>query len=211
MLDQLTALGLRHWHAFWTPVKAWADYHWGHNGDALRFFATVATVVGFPILSMLVFATLAFLINDRTRTGRMRALQRRAVLLGLTTELEGARSTASRDATAFCLGTGGTWTILPHLCVDQALTEAALLGLTPEQIIRLHELRLRILRANSLASAGFGNHTEPPAAGGDRFGQEIRDQFEAITGLCDTLLNRPHRAPSAVRGHDPFEQSRASL
>ena len=205
MFDQPMAVGLRSWHAFWIPVKAWADYHWGHNGDALRFFAAVVVVVGLPILSLLLAATLASLISGRMRTGRMRALQRRIVLLGLTAELEGARGTASRDARAFDSGDQVAWTVLPHSCVEQALIEAGLLDLTQDHIIMLHELRLRILRANSLASAGvapvrstFGIPTGLPAAGGDRFSQEIRDQFEAITRLCDNLLSRQRLASSSA-------------
>ncbi len=65
MLNQMVALGLRSWHAFWTPVKAWAEHHQNHNGDALQFFASLATVVGLPILTLLILATLAFLIADR--------------------------------------------------------------------------------------------------------------------------------------------------
>ena len=130
MVDHLVAAGLERWHAFWTPVKAWADYHWGHNGDALRFFATVAVVVGVPILVLLALAILAFLISDRVRAGRLRA-----------------------------------W--------HQAVTEAALLDLTQEQMLNLQELRLSILRANNLArdvrgGSISGREPDEASSGGTR-------------------------------------------
>ena len=201
MLTHMIALGLRDWHAFWTPVKAWADYHQDHNGNALQFFASLATVIGLPILALLIVATLAFLVSDRMDARRQRALRRRAIMLGLETELRGTRDTVGRDVTASGPGDAGAWTILPHTSVEQALIEAGLLGLTSEQIVGLHELRLRILKANSLVSARLvaprstsGNRAEPPGTGEDRLGRETRDQFETITGLCNNLLTHLHVA-----------------
>ena len=85
LMNQIFSMGLRNWHAFWTPVKAWADYHQGHNGDALQFLASIATVIGLPILALLIVLTLTFLIVDRIEARRQRELQRHAILLGLKT------------------------------------------------------------------------------------------------------------------------------
>src|ERR1700731_1658069 len=101
MLPHIVALGLRNWHAFWIPVKAWAEYHQDHNGNALQFFASAATVIGLPILAFLIVVTLVLLISDRVDAKRLRAMQRRAILLGLRTELMGTRDTASQEVTAF--------------------------------------------------------------------------------------------------------------
>ncbi len=195
MLSPIREWGLRDWHAFWTPVKAWAEHHQDHNGNALQFFASLVTFIGLPIVTLLIIATLAFLIIDRRDARRHRALQRRAILIGLKAELKGMRKTTSQDAKAFMLGNGGAWTILPHTSVEQALLGAGLLDLALEQIIALHELRLHILRANSLVSARLAvpplsnrGPGGPSGASGDRFGGEIRGQFEAITSLCDNLL-----------------------
>jgi hypothetical protein len=197
VLNQVISRGLRDWHAFWTPVKAWADHHQDHNGNALQFLASLATIIGLPILALLVVATLAFLIIDRIDARRQRALQLKAILLGLKTELRGARDTANQDVMALAAGQGATWTILPHTSVEQALIEAGLLALTPEQIVGLHELRLRILKANSLVNANLTVPRSIPGPQGeafrgrrDRLGRQIQDQFESITGLCDTLLAR---------------------
>ena len=198
MLNHIVAFGIRDWHAVWTPVKAWADHHQDHNGNALQFFASLVTVIGLPILALLIVATLAFLVSDRRNAMRRQALQRRMILLGLKAELKGTRETASQDVTAFAAGTEGIWTILPHTSVEQAVMGAGLLDLTLEQIIALHELRLRILRANSLVSARWtvpspssnGGPGETSSGTEDRFGGEIRGQFEAIAGLCDNLLAR---------------------
>jgi hypothetical protein len=195
MLNRIMAFGIRDWHAFWTPVKAWADHHQDHNGNALQFFASLVTVIGLPLMALLIVATLVFLLSDRRDARRHRAMQRRTILVGLKAELKGTRETASQDAMAFALGTEGTWTILPHTSVELAAMGAGLLDLTLEQIIALHELRLRILRANSLVSAQLAvpplsnrGPGGPSGASGDRLGGEIRGQFEAITGLCDNLL-----------------------
>jgi len=189
MLTHMVALGLHNWHAFWAPIKAWADYHQEGNGNALQFFANLVTVIGLPILALLIVATLVFLISDRMDARRLRALQRRAILLGLRAELKGTRDTASQDVTAF------PWTILPHTIVERALVEAGSLGLTSEQIVGLHELRLHIMKANTLVGARLeAPRGEPPGAGGDRAGREIRDQFETIAGLCDNLLDQLHVA-----------------
>ncbi len=196
MLNHIVAFGIRDWHAFWTPVKAWADHHQDHNGNALQFFASLVTVIGLPMLALLIVATLVFLLSDRRDARRHRAMQRRTILVGLKAELKGTRETASQDVTTFAAGTEGTWTILPHTSVEQAVMEAGLLDLTLEQIIALHELRLRILRANSLVNARWAVQLPSSSVGsgessnatGDRFGGELRGQFEAITGLCDCLL-----------------------
>ena len=216
MLDELIAFGLLHWHGFWTPVRAWAGYHWVQHGDALRFFAIVVAVIGLPTLSVLLFATLAFLISDRRSTARMRASRRWALLLGLATELEGARSAAARNAAVFDSGDEVAWTILPHWCIDQAIGEAALLDLTRGQIVTLLELRLRILRANGLAGAGMAAARSwspaglPAVARDSSFSREMRGQFEAITGLCDLLLSKLGRAPSPPRGYAPIEKPSVS-
>ncbi len=196
MLHQMVASGLRDWHAFWTAVRAWADHHQDHNRDALQFFASLATIIGLPILTLLIVATLVFLIIERIDARRKRALQRRAILLGLKTELRGTRDTASQDIIASAAGDAAC-TILPHSSVEQALIEAGLLDLTCEQIVGLHELRLRILKANSLVNARLtvprsapGTQAEAFAGRRDRLSQQIQDQFESITGLCDSLLAR---------------------
>jgi hypothetical protein len=201
MVTHMVALGLYTWHAVWTPVKAWAENHQDHNGSALQFFASATTIIGLPILALLIVVTLVFLIRDRVETKRLRALQRRAILLGLRTELMGTRRTADQDMTAFVHDAGGVWTILPHTSIEQALFEAGSLGLTGEQIVGLHELRRVILRANSLVSAKLaapgsvsGNRTAHSGTERDRFSREIRDQCEKITGLCDNLLAHLHVA-----------------
>jgi hypothetical protein len=99
MLTHMVALGLRNWHAFWTPVKSWAEYHQEGNGVALRFFASIVTVIGLPILALLTLTALVFLISDHIDARRLRVLQRRAILLGLGTELKGTRDTANQDVT----------------------------------------------------------------------------------------------------------------
>jgi hypothetical protein len=173
MFTRTIALGLRDWHAFWTPVKAWAEYHQEHNGNALVFFASVVTIIGLPILSLLIVATLGFLISDRIDAKRLRGLQRSAILLGLKTELKGTRDMAGQALAAYAPGSARGWTILPTTGVEQALIEAGLLDLTAEQIVGLHQLQARILTANSLGPS-----------------REIQDQFEVIAGLCDNLLAR---------------------
>lgn len=193
MFTQIAAQGLRSWHVFWTPVKAWADLHQDHNGNALQFFASLATVIGLPILALLIVVTLALLIRDRIDARRHRVLQRRAILLGLKIELQGARETASRDIAT--PGEDVAWTTLPHTSVEKALVDAGLLDLTREQIVELHELRLKILKANSLISAQLAGFRSTPKTGvgsfdrrGDRWAHQIRDQFESIARLCDTML-----------------------
>ena len=99
MLTHIVALGLRNWHAFWTPVKSWAEYHQEGNGVALRFFASIVTIIGLPVLALLILTALVFLISDRMDARRLRVLQRRAILLGLDAELKGTRDTASQDVT----------------------------------------------------------------------------------------------------------------
>lgn len=213
MLTHMIAVGLGNWHAFWTPVKAWAEHHQDHNGSALQFFASATTTIGLPILALLIVITLVLVVRDRIDAKRLRALQRRAILLGLRSELMGARDSASQDGTAFAPDAAGAWTILPHTTLEQALIEAGSLGLTVEQIVGLHELRRRILKANSLVSARLAapgsvseNRPGPSGIEGDRFSREIRVQNEKITGLCDNLLatwtSREFDHPNAGPGAD---------
>ena len=187
MLTHMVAVGLGNWHGFWAPVKAWAEHHQDHNGSALQFFASITTIIGLPLLALLIVVTLFLLVSDRADAKRVRALQRRAILLGLRTELMVTRDTASQDVTTFAADGGDGWTLLPDTSVEQALIEAGSLGLTVEQIVGLHELRRRVLKANSLISAKLAR-PEPSGIEGDRFSREIRDQCEKITGLCDNLL-----------------------
>ena len=194
MLNHVVAFGLRSWHSFWTPVKAWADYHQDHNGGALQFYASAATVVGLPILTLLVLVAVALLVNDRIEARRQRASRRKAILLGLAAELGGVRDITSQDAVMFALG-NDVWTVLPHTAVERALIEAGSLDLTAEQILELHELQLRISKANSLVHAWLavprtasGIRDESSTDGAGRYSRRIRDQFKAISGLCDTLL-----------------------
>lgn len=99
MLTHIVALGLRNWHAFWTPVKSWAEYHQEGNGVALRFFASIVTIIGLPVLALLTLTALVLLISDRMDARRLRVLQRRAILQGLDAELKGTRDPASQDVT----------------------------------------------------------------------------------------------------------------
>ena len=92
MLTHMVALGLRNWHAFWSPVKSWAEYHQEGNGVALRFFASIVTVIGLPILALLILTALVFLISDRIDARRLRELQRRTIL-------QATRETASQAVT----------------------------------------------------------------------------------------------------------------
>jgi hypothetical protein len=151
MTSRAVALGLRSWHALWAPVKAWADVHQAHNGNALQFFANLATVIALPILTLLIAVALALRIVDRVHAGRRRELQRKGILLELTSE----------------------------------------------EVLSLHELRLRITEANSLVNAQLAvpqsplrARGEPFRAAADRHRGEISEQLEAMSGLCDNLLAR---------------------
>ena len=195
MFTQIAALGLRDWHTLWPPVKAWAEHHQDHNGNALQFFASLTTIIGLPLLALLVVLTLALLIRDRVVARRDRAAQRWAILLGLKVELRGTRETAGQDIAS--PRESVAWTTLPHTSVEKALVEAGLLDFTAEQIVELHELRLRILKANSLVNAQLaegrsasGTGARSGNSGKDRLGQQIRDQFESITHLCDSVLTQ---------------------
>ena len=195
MLNHVVGFGLRYWHNFWTPAKAWADYHQDRHGSALQFFASAATVIGLPILALLVLVVVALLVVDRINASRQRASLRKAILLGLAAELRGVRDITSQDAVMFGPETAEAWTVLPHTAVERALLEAGSLDLTAEQILELHELQLRILMANGLVHArlavprpALGIWDEPSIDGAGRYSRRIRDQFKAISGLCGTLL-----------------------
>ncbi len=222
MLNHVVGFGLRYWHNFWTPVKAWADYHQDHNGGTLQFFASAATVIWLPILTVLVLVAVALLIIDRIEARRQRASLRKSILLGLAAELRGTRDTTSQDVIMFGRGNADVWTVLSHTAVEKALIEAGLLELTSEQILALCELQLRISKANGLVHARLtvprpasGIWGEPSVAGVDRYSRQIRDQFKAISGLCDTLLAglQPmanHRSPEGSAGEGAEREGPAS-
>jgi len=163
----------------------------------VEFFASIATVIGFPLLIIAVWLAQAGLAEQRREQAEGRTSRRATILFAVRIEITTIHMAVDRNLQRFAgaaqdLRMYFVWPPLPVSTVEQSIQDAYLLRLTPEHLEALQSLRLHIVHVNAFTDAK--NHTLPSVETGavaqavTRMNEEIQARFSEIRDECTRML-----------------------
>ncbi len=193
----------------WDQIIRWAG-----------FIASVAAIIGVPVLVIQVKVARDTFIGEQTGREERRQTQRATILSALRVQVELIRRSVATDLNRFWLrnltpdvqpfvqlreaigeqayAAAFVWTPLPANTIEQAIQEANLLGLSDEEIRSLQELQLVILRGNTAVNTKFevllglsaAHGSEPTRLANFSINREINSIFNEVDRLCTQILQR---------------------